>query len=126
MKKIAIALALTASVALIACGEEAKKEEPKKEAAPAPAPAAEEKSPEELAKKEKFLAELKVAVETNCSLKLAALSGSQEDKDKSKAYHAEFREKFGQINQDKIKAAKAEIKACADLAAAKEAKKAAK
>lgn len=124
MKKIAIALALTASVALIACGEEAKKEEPKKEAAPAPA--AEEKSPEELAKKEKFLAELKVAVETNCSLKLAALSGSQEDKDKSKAYHAEFREKFGQINQDKIKAAKAEIKACADLAAAKEAKKAAK
>lgn len=126
MKKIAIALALSASLALIACGEEAKKEE-SKPAAPAPAaapaaPAAEELTDEVKAKQERFLAAVKEAVDKKCSLKLASLSGSAEDIAAFKKFNAEFLEKFGKINQQKIKAAQAELKSCQDLIAKMDAK----
>lgn len=124
MKKIAIALALSASMALIACGEEAKKEEPKK-ADKAPAKEAKADADKD-AKKAAYHAKIKKDLEQNCALKLTALTGSKEDKEKAKAFNAEFQEQYAKTPAAKVKAFKAEIKACADLKSAKDSKKAAK
>ncbi len=108
MKKITLALALTASIALMACGEE-KTAEP----AQAPAAPAAVKSDEAKAENNKVI---KNAVRKRCQLKLKAKNqGTPEAQAEADAFVAKFAEKFAKTPQEKIKALKAEIGACKKL-----------